>query len=456
MSRPEFFYGVACSSYQIEGAWQEDGKSKSIWDTFSHTPGKVHNGDTGDVATDFYHNYKKDIAMMKEMGIQAFRMSLSWPRILPNGTGAVNQKGLDFYSAVLDELEAAGIEPWVTLYHWDLPQALHDAYGGWLDEQSIADFAEYAEVVFKAMGHRVTNWSTFNEPWTFVELGYHLGVHAPGHVHPSDHWRVGHHVLLAHAAAVQHFRRLVPHGRISLNANTDYAEPLTDSQEDKDAAERRLEFMCARFSDPIFLGERDYPKSLKQRVPWLPEFTAQQSAALKDSADLFLINNYRSTQTPHMLEGDMELFGLDDTVESFERDGQPIGPRAASDWLYSVPWGLRKLLVWLHKRYGGPDIVVTENGCDGPGEDAAPLPDVLDDKFRQAYYREYLAQISRAVKEHGVRVKGYFAWSLLDNFEWAEGYSKRFGIVYVDYKTQQRYPKQSSKLLQKTFASVSS
>ncbi|KAL3135675.1 hypothetical protein ABBQ38_006148 [Trebouxia sp. C0009 RCD-2024] len=451
---PSFWWGAATAAYQIEGAYQEGGRGLSIWDTFSHEQGRTDKGDTGDVAVDFYHRYQEDIQVMKGLGIKAFRMSISWPRIQPTGTGVPNQAGLDFYNAVIDSLLAAGIEPWITLYHWDLPQVLHDRYGGWLSKESVPDFAEYADICFRTFGDRIKHWSTFNEPWTFVEVGYHIGAHAPGHKHPSDYWQVGHHVLLAHAAAVKRFRQTVPDGKIGIVANSDFFEPLTSSAADQAAAQRCLEFMCARFSDPVYFG--DYPQAIRDAVPNLPKFTPEQQAALKGSVDFFLINHYSTKYISHKTdtagETGMNLFDGTQSVSHTERDGKHIGPQADSEWLYAVPWGFRKLLTWIHKRYNGPDIYVLENGVDCPQESSVPIPDVLNDTFRLHYYQQYLAEAVKAVKEDGVLLKGYFAWSLLDNFEWADGYAKRFGIVHVDYSTMQRRPKQSAEWLKDYFA----
>ncbi|KAL0039349.1 hypothetical protein WJX79_004246 [Trebouxia sp. C0005] len=451
---PSFWWGAATAAYQIEGGYQEGGRGMSIWDTFSHEKGRTDKGDTGDVAVDFYHRYQEDINMMKGLGIKAFRMSIAWPRIQPNGTGVPNQAGLDFYNSVIDSLLAAGIQPWITLYHWDLPQALHDKYGGWLSEDSVADFAEYANICFRAFGDRVKHWSTFNEPWTFVEVGYHIGVHAPGYRHPTDYWRVGHHVLLAHAAAVQRFRHALPDGKIGIVANSDFFEPLTNSAADKAAAQRCQEFMCARFADPVYFG--DYPQSIKDSIAALPVFTPEQKAALKGSVDFFLINHYSTKYIAHKKdtskETGMDLFDGSASVQHTERNGKEIGPQADSEWLRVVPWGLRKLLVWIDQRYNHPDIYVLENGVDCPQESTIPLPDALDDTFRVHYYEQYLAEAVKAVDEHGVKLKGYFAWSLLDNFEWADGYAKRFGIVHVNYSTMQRQPKHSAKWLKAFFS----
>ena len=303
---PPFPWGVASSAFQIEGAAAADGKGPSIWDTFSHTPGKVANNDTGDVACDFYHRYQADIDLMKSLGVSAFRFSLAWARILPSGRGAPNRAGLAFYHRVLDALAAAGIEPHVSLYHWDLPQALEDEYGGWLSPRSVDDFAAYAALAFKEFGPKVKHWSTFNEPYTFAFCGYAYGIHAPGRCSDrakceaggdsdTEPWLVSHHVLLAHAAAVAAFRGPagVPGGLISINLNAEWAEPASASPADAAAAARYLDFQIGLYAEPVFLSG-DYPASVRARVPSLPRFTPAQSAALKGSADFLALNHYTS------------------------------------------------------------------------------------------------------------------------------------------------------------------
>lgn len=356
---------------------------------------------------------------MKSLGVASFRFSLSWPRIVPDGSGSVNEKGLQFYSDVVDALLAAGIDPHVTLYHWDLPQALQDAYGGWMDARSVDDFARYAAAVFARLGDRVTSWSTFNEPYTFAFCGHELGIHAPGRCSDRarcaagdsavEPWVVSHHVLLAHAAAVKHFRRLVPTGRISININAEWAEPLTDAPEDAAAASRYLDSQLGLYGDPLWFG--DYPESLKKMVPALPTFTEQQKKDIKGSADYFLLNHYTSRYVKHA-PGSAPV----DAAAVTERGGVPIGPRAASFWLYSVPWGFRKLIAHVAARYGA-EILITESGCDGPGEETRPLPGVLDDSFRLDYYKNYVAAAEDAVRHDGANVTSYASWSLLDNFE---------------------------------------
>lgn len=459
----DFAWGAATAAYQIEGAYKEGGRGLSIWDTFSHTPGKTANGDTGDVADDSYHRFEQDIALAQQMGITHYRFSIAWSRILPNGDFPVNKEGVEFYNKLINTLISKGIEPFVTLYHWDLPQALEDKYEGWLDERSVAAFSRYAEVCFLNFGDRVKNWLTFNEPLTFVGLGYAYGIHAPGRC--SDRSRcakgnsgtepyiVAHNVLKAHGRAVAIYRELkqatdkILDGKIGITLNVDWAEPLTNSQADKDAAERLLQFNLAWFADPVFFGK--YPDVMVQNVGGrLPSFTAEESALIKGSWDFFGLNHYTSKYaaqpnwgfSPGSYDGDTWV-----ATTTTGSNGKPIGVRADSEWLYVVPWGFRSLLNWVAERYGNPGIFVTENGCDVPDESSLPLDKALKDDFRVDFYKEYIGNMSLAI-EDGVDVRGYFAWSLLDNFEWADGYSKRFGLHYVDYKDGlKRYAKDSAK-----------
>ena len=342
---PPFPLGVASSAFQIEGAATADGKGPSIWDTFSHTPGKVLNNDTGDVACDFYRRYEADIALMKSLGVTAFRFSLAWARILPAGRGAPNPAGLAFYHAVLDALAAAGIEPHVSLYHWDLPQALEDEYGGWLSPTSVDDFAAYAALAFKELGPKVKFWSTFNEPYTFAFCGYAYGIHAPGRCSDrakceaggnseTEPWLVSHHVLLAHAKAVEAFRtRATPGGRISINLNAEWAEPASTSPADAAAAARYLDFQLGLYAEPVFLTG-DYPASVRARVPSLPAFTPAQSASLKGSADYFALNHYTSRWVRDVPPGDpagapadaQALTELDGRVRKKEKKSGEGGP----------------------------------------------------------------------------------------------------------------------------------
>ena len=473
----DFAWGAATASYQIEGAYNTDGRGMSIWDTFSHIPGKTANGDNGDVADDSYHRYKEDIKLAVQMGISHYRMSISWSRIMPDGKLPLNKKGVEFYNNVINELLANNIEPFVTLYHWDLPQELaNDPDGksegdklfgkGWLDASIADDFVVFAEACFHQFGDRVQNWLTFNEPLTFVNMGYSAGIHAPGRCtgcslggdSATEPYIVAHNVLRAHAKAVARYRLMkqisptLLDGKIGITLNCDWAEPFTQSDDDKAAAERYLEFQLAWFADPVFFGK--YPDSMVANVgERLPKFTPEEAAMLKGSWDFFGLNHYTSTYVrkpdfPAPKAGKGASWGEDSwtaqTATSLE--GTLIGPLADSGWLHVVPWGFRNMLNWVAERYGNPGIYVTENGCDVPNESQLPLDQALQDDFRVNFYRDYIQNMALAMMD-GVSVKGYFAWSLLDNFEWADGYSKRFGLHYVDYTDGKmtRYKKASAK-----------
>jgi beta-glucosidase/6-phospho-beta-glucosidase/beta-galactosidase len=470
---PNFLFGAATAAYQVEGAAFEGGRGLSIWDEFSHLQGKVFNNDHGDVAVDQYHRYEADIAMMKSMGLKVYRFSISWSRILPNGTLPVNQVAIDYYSSFINALLEADIVPFVTLYHWDLPIALHYQLGGWLNSDISTHFQQYADVCFKAFGDRVKHWITFNEPWAFAWLGYGLGSHAPGRC--SDRARcaagdsarepyvVGHNVLLAHAHAVKLYRTKYAsqQGRIGITLNCDWTTPLTSRDEDVAAAQRGVEFQLGWFADPIFLG--DYPASMKAWIgDRLPEFTDSEKKLLHGSHDFFGLNHY-STSFAYASNDTVATFtDADPNLSSrpplagwlYDRglkttfvgtDGQLIGPKADCTWHAVVPWGFGKLLRWIHHRYNAPSIFITENGVAVPNESALSLKDALNDNFRVNFYRSYLRAMSDAMAS-GVRVEGYMAWSFLDNFEWADGYNKRFGMVYVDYKNGlTRHPKASSR-----------
>jgi len=423
---------------------------------FSHTPGKTANNDTGDVADDNFHRYLEDIALMKRLGFKNYRFSLSWSRLFPTGRPPINPAGFQHYSNLIDALLATGIEPFVTLYHWDLPEALQ---GGWLAPTIADDFALYANAVFGEFGDRVKKWITFNEPLSFTWLGYGTGLHAPGRCSnrticaagntSTEPYIAAHNVLLAHSAAVNLYKKgfqPTQGGIIGITLNCDWAEPYSSSQADVSAAERHLEFQLSWFADPVFKG--DYPQSMKTLVgDRLPRFTQAQQLMLNGSWDYFGLNHYTSgysRNNPKPVPGggwseDQQVTVLD------SRDGKLIGPQADSSWLYVVPWGIHRMLRWVAQRYGSPPIYITENGVDVPNENSIPLPEVLHDQFRVSFYEQYISNVSLAISE-GVDVRGYFAWSLMDNFEWADGYTKRFGLNYVDYAHNlTRYSKDSAK-----------
>ncbi len=448
-----FTWGTATSSYQIEGAWNEDGKGWSIWDAFSHTKGKTVNNENGNIACDHYHRFKDDVKLMADLGIKAYRFSISWPRVMPTGRDTVNEKGLQFYSDLVDELLKYNIEPWVTLYHWDLPLALQMEYDGWLGKE-ISDFFElYAAVCFAKLGDRVKNWITLNEPWVVAILGYGQGVMAPGRISNSEPYLAAHQLLLAHGKAVKRYREEFQpkqKGRIGITNNGDWREPYSKSVEDKAAAQRALEFFLGWFADPVYLG--DYPEVMKERVKErLPAFSPEEKALLKGSSDFFGLNHY-TTMLAQESGGDnkkQNVYGNGGISEDQDviLHVDPTWDKTDLNWAI-VPWGCRKLLQWINDRYEQPDIIITENGC---ASDIGVVNGEVDDQKRLAFYRDYLSEAHTAI-ENGVKLTGYFAWSFMDNFEWALGYSMRFGITHVDYTTQKRTPKASAYWFKETIS----
>ncbi|KAM7508714.1 hypothetical protein LguiA_019167 [Lonicera macranthoides] len=451
----DFIFGTASSAYQYEGAVKEDGRGPSIWDTFTQrTPGKVKDGANGNMAVDSYHLYKEDVKILKKLGMDAYRFSISWSRVLP------------------------GIEPYVTLFHWDLPQALEDAYGGFLSSQIVDDFRDYAELCFWEFGDRVKNWITLNEPWTFSVGGYVMGTFAPGRgasssenasgtLAPSrcspwhkqgcsngnpgtEPYLVTHHQLLAHAATVELYKQKFQTsqaGKIGISLVSQWMEPLdVNNVLDIKAALRALDFMFGWFMEPLTTG--DYPESMKKLVgSRLPKFSVEQSEKLKGSYDFLGLNYYTATYVTDGPKSNPE--NLSYTTDSeitykTERDGKPIGPKGGSDWLYIYPEGIYKLLVHIKKMYNDPLIYITENGVDEENDPNLKLEEARIDKMRIEYHQDHLFNIKKATDE-GVNVKGYFVWSFLDNFEWSEGYSVRFGIIHIDYSNKfARYPKMSA------------
>jgi beta-glucosidase len=435
---PDFTWGVATSSYQIEGAAAEDGRTPSIWDTFCRQPGAVHNADNGDVACDHYHRMPQDVALIKSLGVDSYRFSVAWPRVQPGGRGPANPAGLAFYDRLTDELLAAGIAPWVTLYHWDLPQQLEDA-GGWPNRDTAHRFADYAMLVFDRLADRVDTFTTLNEPWCSAWLGYQVGVHAPGRRDFDAAIAAVHHLLLGHGLATRRMRAVARRDHtfgITLNMGT--ADPASDSPLDRDAA-RRADGMGLRiYLDPLRHGR--YPDDM------VAELAARGSAFPVQDGDLEIIS------TPFDVLGVNFYFGQDfsgtgEDGATVGGDGQPVvravlpdTARTAMNWPIT-PERLTELLVRLHRDYPGLPLVVTENGA--AFDDAADESGFVRDDDRTAYLAEHIAAVA-AARERGADVRGYFAWSLMDNFEWAEGYAKRFGIVHVDYATQKRTPKQSA------------
>ena len=451
----DFIWGVATSAYQIEGAWKEDGRGVSIWDTFSHTPGKTANGDTGDIAADHYHRWKEDIALMSELGIQAYRFSTAWPRILPEGTGAANQQGLDFYDRLVDELLRRDIEPYVCLFHWDLPQALQDQ-GGWPNRDTAAHFAAYARVVVRCLGDRVKVWFTHNEPWVAAFVGHFLGEHAPGKKDIGAAVRSLHHILLSHGLAAQQIRAEARQPlEIGVTLNLNPVHPATPSKKDREAAQRVDLFMNRIVLDPLLKGTSPIQESTIARLLTGKLIQSGDLETIRD-VDVLGVNYYSRAVMKHSravpvvnveqvhpagneYSGMWEIYpeGMVETLRMVWEYIKPSHTPSPLTPLRSTPVGLPST-----GEGNRVELMITENGV--------PVPDGLDfdgrvrDERRVRYLRDHIAQVHRAIQD-GIPVKGYFHWSLLDNFEWALGYGQRFGLAYVDFKTLKRTVKDSGR-----------
>ena len=429
-SFPEnFAWGAATASYQIEGAWNDNGKGESIWDRFSHTPGKVENGDTGDIACDHYHRWQEDIVLMKEIGLKAYRFSIAWPRIFPSGRGEVNQAGIDFYSQLVDALLEAGIEPFVTLYHWDLPQALQDE-GGWPKRKIVDAFVEYADLVSRVLGDRVKNWITLNEPWVSAFVGHEEGRHAPGIKDMHTAVAASHHLLLSHGLAVPKIRENSPDANVGITLNLSPHEPASPSIFDRKATIWGDGYLNRFFLDPL-VG-RGYPQDMVNNFGSAMEFAQRDDLdTIAVPIDFLGVNYYtrkivRSEVVSEEENEPCTVFRGDEITEM--------------DWEV-YPEGLYNLLGRMYFDYNFPAVYITENGAAFKDQ---VVNGEVDDPQRLSYINRHLKQVYRAI-EVGVPVKGYFVWSLMDNFEWAHGYTKRFGLIYIDYETQQRIPKSSAK-----------
>lgn len=415
----DFVWGAATASYQIEGAWNADGKGESIWDRFSHTPGKVLNNDNGDIACDHYHRYRDDVKLMRQLGLNAYRFSIAWSRVIPSGVGAVSEKGIDFYDRLVDALLEANLEPYATLYHWDLPQALQDR-GGWGSRDSIGQFADYAALMGKRLGDRIKSWATLNEPWVIAFMGNRSGEHAPGLKDEKLSLQIAHNLLVAHGAGVDALRATAPNVQAGIVLNLWPSETWSNSAQEKEIAERQWERDGAWFLDPVFRGS--YPSETFERYGELaPRIEPGDMAQISRDLDWWGINYYAR----HMI-------GLEGRV--------PDSEYTEMGWEVHAP-GMERMLVRLRDEYRTPPLYITENG--------AAFADVVEDDYvydprRVNYIETHLAALSRAI-EQGVDLRGYFVWSLLDNFEWAWGYGKRFGIIYVDFETQQRILKESAR-----------
>jgi len=427
-----FLWGVATASYQIEGSPLADGAGMSIWHTFSHTPGNVKNGHTGDVACDHYSRYKEDIKLMKELGVKAYRFSVSWSRIIPEGTGKVNQKGVDFYNRLIDELLKENIVPFVTMYHWDLPFALQ-VKGGWANKDIADWFGEYSEILFRNFGDRVKHWITLNEPWVVAFIGHLFGIHAPGIKDIYVTFHVVHNLLKAHSKAVEIFRSTVKDGKIGITLNNTAVTPASDNEEDKLAALTMHQMNnYPLFLNPIFKG--NYPERvLGLAKDFLPKSFEEDLPKIQKPIDFVGINYYFGSMVKYDPDSLMN-------VKVISRDL----PKTEMGWEIE-PEGFYRILKGVQDEYNPKEVYVTENG--------AAFSDILEgeevhDEERMDYLQKHFEQAYKAI-EDGVKLKGYFVWSLMDNFEWAEGYSKRFGIVYIDYPTQKRFIKDSGRWYKK-------
>ena len=418
----QFLWGASTAAYQIEGAWNEDGRGESIWDRFSHTAGKTLNGDSGDVACDHYHRWPEDVELMRNLGLKAYRFSIAWPRIYPHGRGPLNRAGIDFYSRLVDALLSAGIEPFITLYHWDLPQVLGDA-GGWPARDTAYAFADYAETMVKHLGDRVEHWSTVNEPWCVSFLSYQLGAQAPGLRDEKLAVQAAHHVLVAHGLALQAMRAVNAGIKAGLVLNLWSLESTEDSPSNRLLIERAWQRDLGWFLDPLLHAE--YPVlAWQEREQAAPQMQPGDLKLIAQPLDWLGINYYNRLL--------------------FDQQGQRIHSVPGSEYT-EMGWevhgpGLRRLLVALQQRYPLPPLYIIENGA--AFKDVLTSDEQVHDPRRINYLREHVTALHEAIHA-GVDVRGYFVWSLLDNFEWAFGYSKRFGVIYVDYPTQHRVIKDS-------------
>ncbi|MFI7608249.1 GH1 family beta-glucosidase [Micromonospora sp. NPDC049366] len=420
---PDFGWGAATSAYQIEGAAKEDGRGESVWDVFSRTPGRTRNGDTGEVAADHYHRYRDDLDLMRDLGLRSYRFSISWPRIQPDGTGTPNQRGLDFYRRLVDGLHERGIAPMATLFHWDLPQALQE-HGGWETRDTAYRFADYADAVFRALGDRVPTWLTINEPKTVVQNGYLTGHHAPGRQDPDAAYLVAHHLQLAHGLAVRALRA-AGGGRIGPALNLHPCYPADDTAEAAAATRLYDGYENRLYLDPIFTGR--YPQDVLADLG--PDSRMVRGIAdgdldiIASPVDLLAVQYY----TP------LYVTAAGGTVNRW--------PTSEAEWQQIHPDGMYDVLTRVTRDYGPVPLTITENGLPTP--DTLAADDTVDDSARITFLRDHLAAVHRAIND-GVPLESFHVWSLLDNFEWDQGYEQRWGIVYVDYPTQRRVLKRSA------------
>uniref|UniRef100_A0A3B3VMZ3 Cytosolic beta-glucosidase n=1 Tax=Poecilia latipinna TaxID=48699 RepID=A0A3B3VMZ3_9TELE len=460
---PTFSWGAGGSAYQTEGAWDKDGKGLSIWDVFSHKKGKIQLNDTGDSSCESYYKIKDDISLMKEIRLNHYRFSISWPRIIPTGVkDHVNGKGIQYYDELINHLLENHITPIVTLYHWDLPQqVLQEKYGGWQNISMVNHFNDFANLCFEKYGDRVKHWITFNNPWSVAVEGYETGEHAPGlKLRGTGAYRAAHHIIKAHAK-VWHTYDTQWRGKqklVGISLSGDWGEPVDISnQKDIEAAERYVQFYLGWFATPIFHG--DYPQVMKDFVrksvqqglgtSRLPAFSSQEKSYIKGTCDFLGIGHFTTRYITHRNDPTGRSSNSYFTDRDLAELVDPRWPDPGSEWLYSVPWGFRRLLNFVKTQYGNPMIYVTENGVS-----EKMMCTELCDEWRIQYYKDYINEMLKAIRD-GVNVKGYTAWSLLDKFEWDEGYSERFGLYYVDFrnKNKPRYPKASVQFYKRIISS---
>jgi beta-glucosidase len=423
----DFLWGVATSSYQIEGAAFEDGRGLSIWDTFCKVPGKVAKGDNGDVACDHYHRYQEDLDLMKWMGVDAYRFSVAWPRVIPNGTGQINAAGVDFYDRLIDAALERGIEPWLTMYHWDLPEALQQR-GGWNNREIVSWFEEYANLLTTRFGDRVKNWMTLNEPLCSAWIGHLYGDMAPGIQDLQTALNASHHLLMSHGIATQVVRANVPQSRVGIVINVTPAVPATDSEDDRRAAELANGFDNDWFLNPVF--GKPYPHDVVEALGKSPDVRDGDMSLIHQETD-FLGANFYFRQTVQSDPSGKPL-----PLKGVRREGVK---RTAMDWEVHAP-AFEDILLKISRHHAPKAMYITENGS--AWDDKITDGNIEDDN-RISYLQEHLDAMFSA-RSKGAPIEGYFAWSFLDNFEWAYGYEKRFGLVYVDYETQERIPKKSA------------
>ncbi|XP_043722139.1 beta-glucosidase 18-like isoform X3 [Telopea speciosissima] len=457
---PSFLFGTSTSSYQIEGAYLTGNKSLSNWDVFTRLPGKIMDGSTGDVADDHYHRYMEDLELMHSLGVNSYRFSISWSRVLPRGRfGEVNSIGIEFYNKLIDALLLKGIQPFVTLNHYDIPQELEDRYGSWLNSQIQEDYGYFAEVCFKAFGDRVKYWSTFNEPNVMVKTGYLSGTYPPNHCSsPEGGCRSGdsaiepylatHNAILSHATAATIYRKsyqVNQSGMIGMVMSSAWYVPFRNIPTDRSAAQRALAFDNPWFLDPIVYG--DYPPEMRQILgSRLPTFSLDDKEKLKSKLDFIGINHYSTLYARDCMFSQCNFStsqGETFVQTTGERDGIPIGDPTAMPDNYVVPYGMEKIIMYIKERYNNTPMFITENGYSQASNEDVPVKDFLNDTARIEYLTCYLASITIAMRQHA-DVRGYFIWSLLDNFEWLYGYTMRFGLHHVDFNTLKRTPKLSA------------